>query len=227
MSKRARRPVGFYPSCLKGDPDAIFRKKYRPTSKPRVMGFLRWNASLQKGCAATMQSSSSSGRTVAGRRTHGSPPNTHWPTSSLTSEQVSQPTSPRRMLREAGTSVWGGIETSLRVLRDAHNEPRCYPVPVSQNTIRSLWQSVPGGWRGACGGGAGIFCEKVLNCDRAARRVNTLVTVKLFIGRSLQFLDKHSQKTARRPVEKVQVTFTKSCFTGTEDWNPRSIKRLL
>ena len=31
-------PVGFYALCLYGDPDAIFQKRYRPTSMPPVMG---------------------------------------------------------------------------------------------------------------------------------------------------------------------------------------------
>ena len=41
MSKGARHPVGFYASCMKSDPDAIFRKKYRPTSKPRELGVFK------------------------------------------------------------------------------------------------------------------------------------------------------------------------------------------
>ena len=120
-----------------------------------------------------------------------------------------------------GTSVRGGIETPLRVLSEAHNEPRCYPVPVSEDTVRSLWQSVPGvGEEELAEAALASSLKKCLTVTGAGR-------VKLFIGRSLQFLDEHGHKSARHPGEKVQVMFTKSCFTGTEDWNPRSTKRLL
>ena len=39
MSKRSRRPVGFYASFLNSDAlDPIFKSKYRPKAKPHVMG---------------------------------------------------------------------------------------------------------------------------------------------------------------------------------------------
>jgi len=44
--------------------------------------------------------------------------------------------------------------------------------------------------------------------------VDTPVSIKLFLGKSLVFLDKQGRKTASHPVEKVQVKFTKSWFTG-------------
>ena len=80
--------------------------------------------------------------------------------------QIGRTTAHRRMQREAGTSVRSRLKASLRVLWNADNESWCRPVPVSEDAFRSPWQSVPGGWRGACGGGSGIFFEEVLDCDR-------------------------------------------------------------
>ena len=62
-----------------------FGRNTGPPRSPAWWGFLRLSASSRKGCAATMQSSSSSGRTIAGRRTRGNPPIICRPTSSLIS----------------------------------------------------------------------------------------------------------------------------------------------
>ena len=56
--------------------------------------------------------------------------------------------------------------------------------------------------------------KKCLTVTGSGCRVDTPVSIKLFLGKSPVFLDEQGCKTASRPVEKVQVKFTKSWFTG-------------
>ena len=62
--------------------------------------------------------------------------------------------------------------------------------------------------------GLGPYLKRCLTVTGGGCRVDTPVSIKLFLGKSLVFLDEQGRKTAPRPVEKVQVKFTKSWFTG-------------
>ena len=62
--------------------------------------------------------------------------------------------------------------------------------------------------------GLGPYLKKFLAVTGGGCHMDTPVSIKLFLGRSLVFLDEQGRKTASRPVEKVQVKFTKSWFTG-------------
>ena len=62
--------------------------------------------------------------------------------------------------------------------------------------------------------GLGPYLKKCLTVTGGGCRVDTPVSIKLFLGKSPVFLDEQGCKTASRPVEKVQVKFTKSWFTG-------------
>ena len=62
--------------------------------------------------------------------------------------------------------------------------------------------------------GLGSSLKKCLTVTGGGCQVDAPVHLKLFLGKSLAFLDEHSRKTASRPVERVQVKFTNSYFSG-------------
>ena len=62
--------------------------------------------------------------------------------------------------------------------------------------------------------GLGPYLKRCLTVTGGGCRVDTPVSIKLFLGKSLAFLDEQGRKTASRPVEKVKIKFTKSWFTG-------------
>ena len=62
--------------------------------------------------------------------------------------------------------------------------------------------------------GLGPYLKRCLTVTGGGCRVETPVSIKLFLGKSLAFLDEQGRKTASRPVEKVKIKFTKSWFTG-------------
>ena len=62
--------------------------------------------------------------------------------------------------------------------------------------------------------GLGPYLKRCLTVTGGGCRVDTPVSIKLFLGKSLAFLDEQGRKTASCPVEKVKIKFTKSWFTG-------------
>ena len=82
---------------------------------------------------------------------------------------------------------------------------------LSWFAVRPSWDSVP---RGAEAAGLGPYVKKCLTVTGSGCRVDAPVNLKLFLGKSLAFLDEQGCKTAPRPVEKVQIKFTKSYFAG-------------
>ena len=63
--------------------------------------------------------------------------------------------------------------------------------------------------------GLGSYLKKGLTVTGGGCRMDTPVSIKLFLGKSLPFRDEQGRKATTRPVEKIQVKFTKSYFTGT------------
>ena len=62
--------------------------------------------------------------------------------------------------------------------------------------------------------GLSPFIKKCLTVTGGGCLVNTPVRLKLFLGKSPAFLDEQGRRTPSRPVEKVQVQFTKTYFNG-------------
>ena len=62
--------------------------------------------------------------------------------------------------------------------------------------------------------GLGSSLKKCLTVTGGGCQVDAPVHLKLFLDKSPAFLDEHGRKTASRPVERVQVKFTKSYFSG-------------
>ena len=62
--------------------------------------------------------------------------------------------------------------------------------------------------------GLGSSLRKCLTVTGGGCLVDTPVNLKLFLGKSPAFLDEQGRKTASRPVEKIQIKFSKSYFAG-------------
>ena len=62
--------------------------------------------------------------------------------------------------------------------------------------------------------GLGPCLKKCLTVKGGGCRVDAPVYLKLLLGKSPTFLDEQGCKTAARPVEKVQIKFSKSYFVG-------------
>lgn len=62
--------------------------------------------------------------------------------------------------------------------------------------------------------GCGPFLKRCSTVTGGGCCINTPVSLKLFLGKFPTFLDEQGCKASSRPVEKVQIKFTKSYFTG-------------
>ena len=62
--------------------------------------------------------------------------------------------------------------------------------------------------------GLGPYLKRCLTVTGGGCRVDAPVSLELFLGKSLSFVDEQSCKTAPRPVQKVQIKFMKSYFAG-------------
>ena len=91
------------------------------------------------------------------------------------------------------------------------------------DVVRALFPGLPSDLRGTpylaneeelIAAGLGPYLKKCLTVTGGGYRVDAPVNLKLFLGKSLAFLDEQGRKTASRPVEKVQIKFTKSYFAG-------------
>ena len=217
MSKRSRRPVGFYASFLNSDAlDPIFKSKYRPKAKPHVMGVYEVER-------------------VVAKRLHGVKPeyfikwknysateNTWEPPEHLTEELITSfecgsvdPLHADECRERLALLFEGGLKSPLGC---------CKTLTMSHDVVRSLFPGMPSDLCGSpyladenelMNAGLASSLKKCLTVTGGGCKVDTPVSMKLFLGKSPVFLDENGQKTAQRPVEKVQVKFTKSCFTGT------------
>ena len=89
----------------------------------------------------------------------------------------------------------------------------CETLTVSHDVVRSLFPGMPSDIRGSpyladeedlTNAGLASSLKKCLTVTGGGCTVDTPVSIKLFLGKSPAFLDEHGNKTARRPVEKVQ-----------------------
>ena len=96
-------------------------------------------------------------------------------------------------------------------------------ITMRYDVIRAIFPGLPSDLRGSpylateeelIAAGLGSSLKKCLTVTGGSCQVDASVHLKLFLGKSLAFLDEHGRKTASRPVERVQVKFTKSYFSG-------------
>ena len=216
MSKRARRPSGFYASLFSDALDPIFKSKYRPKAKPDVMGTYEVER-------------------VVAKRLHGGKaeyfiqwknydaadntwePEEHLPKELVTSFETRSvnPLRAEECKERLAILFEGGLKSPLG----------CYEtLTMRHDVVRSLFPGMPSDLRGSpyladenelMNAGLASSLKKCMTVTGGGCKVNTPVSIKLFLGKSPVFLNEHGHKTARRPVERVQVKFTKTFFTGT------------
>ena len=96
-------------------------------------------------------------------------------------------------------------------------------ITMWHDVVQTLFPCLPSDLRGTpylaseeelIAAGLGPYLKKCLTVTGGGCRVDAPVNLKLFLGKSLAFLDEQGRKTAPRPVEKVQIKFTKSYFAG-------------
>ena len=91
------------------------------------------------------------------------------------------------------------------------------------DVLRAIFPGLPSDLRGTpyfageeelISAGLGSSLKKCLTVTGGGCRVVTPVSFKLFLGKSPAFLDEQGYKAASRPIERLQVKFTKSYFAG-------------
>ena len=96
-------------------------------------------------------------------------------------------------------------------------------ITMRHNVLRALFPGLPSDLRGSpylaseeelITAGLGSSQRKCLTVTGGGCLVDTPVNLKLFLGKSPAFLDEQGRKTASRPVEKIQIKFSKSYFAG-------------
>ena len=210
MSKRARHQPGFYATLLNG-----FNLKYRPKVKPTVMGVYEVERIVAK-------------RVQGGRaeyfiqwQSYSPSENTWEPAEHLPEELITafenRSVDPFRAdeCRERLALLFEkGLKSPL-----ACNET----ITIRHDVVRVLFPGLPSDLRGSpylareeelIATGLGPYLKRCLTVTGGGCRVDAPVSLKLFLGESLSFVDEQGHKTAPRPVEKVQIKFTKSYFAG-------------
>lgn len=215
MSKRARHQPGFYASLFDDVYDRGLSYKYRPKLKPVVMGVYEVERIVSK------RNQGGSVEYFVQWKNYSSTENTWEPSEHLPEDLIAaferKLVDPVR-IDECRERLALLFEKGLKVTL-ACNEN----IVMRHDVMRALFPGLPLDLRTTpyladedemIAAGLGPYLKKCLTVTGGGCRVDTPVSIKLFLGKSPVFLDEQGRKTASRPVEKVQVKFTKSWFTG-------------
>ena len=215
MSKRARHQPGFYATLLNDVCVRACNFKYCPKVKPTVMGVYEVERIVAK-------------RVKGGKaeyfiqwQNYCPSENTWEPAEHLPEDLIAafenRSVDPLRVdeCRERlALLLEKGLKSPL-----ACNEI----ITMRHDVLRAIFPDLPSDLRGSpylaskeelITAGLGSSLKKCLTVTGGGCIINTPVHLKLFLGMSPTFLDEQGCKTATRPVEKVQVKFTKSYFVG-------------
>ena len=216
MSKRAKHPTGFHGTfvtdvCDRGNTDL----KYRPKKKPSVVGFYEVERIVAKRIQARKA------QYYIQWKNHSAIDNTWVPAEQLPEDLVTNfesryvdPVRADECRERLALLFEKGLKSPLSCIKT---------ITMRHGVLRSLFPDIPLQLRetpflasreALTRAGLGSFLKKCLTVTGGGCMVDTPVRVKLFLGRSPTFRDEQGQKTACRPVEKVQIEFTKSYFTG-------------
>ena len=217
MSKRARRPSGFYASLLSDDTlDPNFKSKYRPKAKINVLGTYEVERVVAKRLHRGKAEYFVKWKDYdAAENTW--KPEAHLPEHLVTSLE-SRSVDPLRA-EECKERLALLFERALKSPMACNKT-----LTIRHDVVRSLFPGMPSDLRGSpylasendlIDAGLASSLKKHLTVTGGGCRVTMPVHIKLFLGKSPAFRDEHGHKTARRPVEKVQVKFTKTYFTGS------------
>ena len=215
MSKRARHQPGFYATLSNNVCDRACDSKYRSKVKPTVMGV------YEVECIVAKRVKGGKAEYFIQWENYLPSENTWEPAEHLPEDLIvafeNRSVDPLRAdeCRERLSLLFEkGIKASL-----ACNET----ITMWHDVIRAIF---PGLSSDLCGSpyfateeeliaaGLGSSLKKCLTVTGDGCQVDAPVHLKLFLGKSLAFLDEHGRKTASRPAERVQVKFTKSYFSG-------------
>ena len=215
MSKRARHPLGYYELLLKDVCDRGCNLKYRPKVKPTVMGVYEVERIVAK-------------RVRGGKaeffiqwKNYSTTENTWEPAEHLPEDLIAafenrsvEPVRADECRERLALLFEKGLKAPL-----ACNET----ITMRHDVLRAIFPDMPSDLRGTpylaseeelVTAGLGSSLKKCLTVTGGGCRVGFPVHLKLFLAKSPAFLDEQGRKTASRPVEKLQVKFTKSHFTG-------------
>ena len=95
-------------------------------------------------------------------------------------------------------------------------------ITMRHDVLRAIFPGLPSDLRGPylasqeelIAAGLGSSLKKCLTVTGGGCQVDAPVHLTLFLGKSPAFLNENGRRTASRPVERVQVKFTKSYFSG-------------
>lgn len=212
MSKRVRHHLGFYGTLFNDVCNHACNLKYHPKVKPSVKGIYevehvvaKWVKGGEVEYFIQWQNYSSSENMWE--------PAEHLPEDIIAAFE-NRSVDPLRT-DESRESLALLSEKGLKLLT------ACNETITMQNNV--LWAISPGVPSDLCeekliAAGLGPYLKKYLTVPCGGCCVNALVYSKLFLGKSLSFLDEQGHKTASRPVEKVQIKFMKSYFAGCIQW---------
>ena len=85
-------------------------------------------------------------------------------------------------------------------------------IMIRHDVVRTLFLGLPSDLRGSLY--LVPYLKRCLTVTGGGCLVDAPVSLELFLGKSLSFVDEQSCKTAPRPVQKVQIKFMKSYFAG-------------
>ncbi|KAK2546828.1 hypothetical protein P5673_033446 [Acropora cervicornis] len=181
MSKRSRHPSGFYASLLSDDRDQAYSSKYRPRVRPAVMENT-WE------------------------------PAEHLPEERITAFEcrVVDRVCADECKERLALLFEKGLKSPL-----ACNES----ITMKHVLLRSIFPEMLSalcrspylaGEEERIRAGFGSYMKQHLTVTGGGCRVDTPVSIKLFLGKSPAFMDDDGRKTASRPVERVQLKFTKN-----------------
>ena len=215
MSKRARHQPGFYATLLNDVRHRGFHSKYRPKVKPTVMGVYE----VERIVAKRVQGSRA--EYFIQWQSYSPSENTWEPAEHLPEELITafgnRSVDPFRAdeCRERLALLFEkGLKSPL-----ACNDT----ITIRHDVVRALFPGLPTDLRGSpylaseeelIAAGLGPYLKRCLTVTGGGCRVEAPVSLKLFLGKSLSFVDEQGRKIAPRPVEKVQIKFTKSYFAG-------------
>ena len=215
MSKRSRHPSGFYASLLRDDRDQRYDLKYRPKVKPAVMGIYQVERIVAKRLVGSKPEFFIKWKNYCPSENTWEPAE-HLPQELITAfeSRLVDPVRLDECKERLALLFEKGLKSPL-----ACNET----IKMRHDVLRSIFPEMPSVLRGTpylagdgelMRAGLGPYLKRHLTVTGGGCRVDTPVSIKLSFGKSPAFRDGDGRKAASRPVERVQVKFTKSYFTG-------------
>ena len=216
MAKCFRHPSGFYKSLFNDDRDlGSLHAKYQPKEKPSVMGVYE----VKRIVAKRIQKRKT--EYFIQWKNYSPSENTWEPAEHLPQELIAA-----FNFRDVDPLCLDECRERLAlVFEKGLRSPLGFSdtITMRHDVLRVIFPKMPTDLRTTpyfadeedlVRAGLSPFIKKCLTVTGGGCLVNTPVKLKLFLGKSPAFLDEQGRRTPSRPVEKVQVQFTNTYFTG-------------